>query len=49
MLQSIFQRGAPTIANDFLRWIKRIFKYGMKRHYLSVNPAAAFDNNDASG
>ena len=49
MLQSIVQRGAPTIANDVLRWIKRIFNYGIKRHYLSVNPAAAFDNNDAGG
>ncbi|WP_210523496.1 tyrosine-type recombinase/integrase [Pantoea ananatis] len=49
MLQSIVQRGAPTIANDVLRWIKRIFNYGIKRHYLSVNPAASFDNNDAGG
>ncbi|PZD65611.1 integrase [Pantoea ananatis] len=49
MLQSIVQRGAPTIANDVLRWIKRIFNYGIKRHYLSVNPAAAFDSNDAGG
>lgn len=49
MLQSIVQRGAPTIANDVLRWIKRIFNYGIKRHYLSINPAAAFDNNDAGG
>lgn len=49
MLQSIVQRGAPTIANDVLRWIKRIFNYGIKRHYLSFNPAAAFDNNDAGG
>lgn len=49
MLQSIVQRGAPTIANDVLRWIKRIFNYGIKRHCLSINPAAAFDNNDAGG
>jgi integrase len=49
LLQTIVQRGAPTIANDVLRWLRRIFAFGIKRHILTVNPAAAFDLNDAGG
>lgn len=49
MLQAIVKRGAPTMANDVLRWIKRIFDFGIKRHVLEHNPAAAFDPSDAGG
>jgi integrase len=49
MLQKIVARGAPTIANDVLRWTRRIFNYGIKRHILEVNPTAAFDLSDAGG
>lgn len=49
MVQAIVKRGAPTIANDTLRWIKRMFDYAIKRHMIEVNPASAFDNNDAGG
>lgn len=49
MLQNIVSRGAPTVANDVLRWTKRIFNYGIKRHILEVNPAAAFELADAGG
>lgn len=49
LLQAIVKRGAPTIANDVLRWCKRMFNYGIKREYLVGNPAAAFDNADAGG
>lgn len=49
MLQKIVARGAPTIANDVLRWTRRIFNYGIKRHILDVNPTAAFDLSDAGG
>jgi integrase len=49
MLQKIVKRGAPTIANDVLRWSKRIFDYGIKRHMLQYNPASAFDLADAGG
>lgn len=49
MLQKIIARGAPTIANDVLRWTRRIFNYGIKRQILEVNPAAAFDLSDAGG
>ncbi|RKT63071.1 integrase [Azonexus fungiphilus] len=49
MLQIIIKRGAPTIANDVLRWCKRMFDFGIKRHVLEHNPAAAFDPSDAGG
>ena len=49
MLQTIIKRGARTVANDVLRWTKRIFDYGIKRHVLETNPAAAFDLADAGG
>lgn len=49
MLQAIVKRGAPTMANDVLRWTKRIFNYGIKRHKLETNPAAPFDMADAGG
>ena len=49
MLQSVVDRGAPTVANDVLRWTKRIFDYAIKRHALELNPAGAFDLSDAGG
>lgn len=32
MLQTIVKRGAPTTANDVLRWVRRVFDYAVKRH-----------------
>lgn len=49
LLRAIVERGAPTIANDVLRWLRRIFDYGVKREYVEMNPASAFDLNDAGG
>lgn len=49
MLESIVDRGAPTVANDVLRWTKRIFDYAIKRHIVQFNPASAFDISDAGG
>ncbi|HNW79054.1 MAG TPA: tyrosine-type recombinase/integrase [Candidatus Competibacteraceae bacterium] len=49
MVQAVVKRGAPTIANDVLRWSKRIFDYGIKRQVIDINPAAAFDLSDAGG
>lgn len=49
MLQKIVARGAPTIANDVLRWTRRIFDYGIKRHMLEINPTGAFEIADAGG
>jgi len=49
MLDNINQRGAPTVANDVLRWTKRMFDYAIKRHMVQFNPASAFDLSDAGG
>ena len=49
MLQSVVKRGAPTTANDVLRWVRRIFDYAIKRHMVRHNPAAAFNLSDAGG
>ena len=49
MLQQIIKRGAPTVANDVLRWTKRIFDFAIKRHVVLYNPALAFDIADAGG
>lgn len=49
MLQAIVKRGAPTMANEALRWVKRLFNFAMKRHLIDANPAAAFDLSDAGG
>lgn len=49
MLQTVVKRGAPTIANDVLRWTRRIFDYAVKRHMVTYNPASAFNVADAGG
>lgn len=49
MLQTIIKRGAPTIANDVLRWTRRMFNYAIKRHMTEQNPTAAFGLADAGG
>ena len=49
MLQTIVKRGALTVANDVLRWTKRIFDFAIKRHVVTFNPASAFDLADAGG
>jgi integrase len=49
MLKTIVKRGAPTMANDVLRWTKRIFDYGIKRELATNNPATVFTLSDAGG
>lgn len=49
MLKAIVKRGAPTMANDVLRWTRRMFDYAIKRELATANPAAAFDLADAGG
>lgn len=49
MLESIVDRGAPTVANDVLRWTRRMFDYAIKRHIIQFNPASPFDLSDAGG
>ena len=49
LLKGIVKRGAPTMATDVLRWLKRMFDYAIKREMVETNPAAAFDPSDAGG
>lgn len=49
LLKGIVKRGAPTMATDVLRWLKRMFDYAIKREMVLTNPAAAFDPSDAGG
>lgn len=49
MLRAVVKRWAPTIANDVLRWVRRMFDYAIKRHLVRFNPAAPFDLADAGG
>ena len=41
--------GAPTIANDALRYVSRMFRRTVRNHRIERNPAAAFDPMDAGG
>lgn len=49
LIQGIVAQGKMRLANDLLRWLKRIFNYGIVRHYLPFNPASAFRSQDAGG
>ena len=42
-------RTAPTAANDLLRFMRRIFRFGVRRHLLSISPVADFELRDAGG
>ena len=48
-LQAVVKRGAPTVANDVLRWTRRMFDFAVKRHLVQYNPAAVFTIADAGG
>lgn len=39
----------PTVANDALRLLRALFRYGKKRGVLDANPAADFELSDAGG
>ncbi|MDT0636323.1 tyrosine-type recombinase/integrase [Spectribacter hydrogenooxidans] len=49
LLGEIARGGAPTVSNDALRYIQRIFRYARKRHIVGLNPVADFDQSDAGG
>lgn len=49
LLRKVTKRGAPTVANDVLRWLRRMFDHAVKRHLCQYNPAAPFDLSDAGG
>jgi integrase len=43
------RKRAPTAANDLLRFMRRVFRFGVRRHVLTSNPVADFDQSDAGG
>jgi integrase len=43
------ERKAEAVANDVLRWTRRMFDFAVKRHMAQYNPASAFDLSDAGG
>ncbi|WP_314141009.1 integrase arm-type DNA-binding domain-containing protein [Buttiauxella noackiae] len=49
VLQDVLERGSPTVANDVLRMMKRIFDFAVVRGVIEVNPAISFGSKDAGG
>lgn len=49
MLKIVVDRGAPTMANDALRWSKKMFDYAVTRGVCDSNPCIAFTTKDAGG
>jgi len=49
VLTRIVDGGAPTVANDALRYLTRMFKMAVRNHWVERNPAAEFDLLDAGG
>ncbi len=49
VLTRIVAAGAPTVANDALRYLFRMFHFAVKRKWIESNPAYGFDLSDAGG
>jgi len=49
LLTDIVARGAPTVANDVLHYLKRIFKYAVRKGLLEVNILWDYTAKDAGG
>lgn len=49
VLTRIVASGAPTVANDALRYMNRMFRMAARNHWIDRNPAADFDLVDAGG
>jgi integrase len=49
VLNRIVTAGAPTVANDALRYMFRMFHYAVKRKWIESNPAYGFEISDAGG
>lgn len=49
VLTRIVASGAPTVANDALRYMSRMFRMAVRNHWIDRNPAADFDLMDAGG
>lgn len=49
VLSRIVAAGAPTVANDALRYMNRMFRMAVRNQWMDRNPAADFDQIDAGG
>jgi hypothetical protein len=49
VLTRIVKAGAPTVANDALRYLFRMFHFAVKRKWIETNPAYGFEISDAGG
>lgn len=49
VLTKIVDAGAPTVANDALRYMVRMFHFAVKRRLIETNPAYGSDMSDAGG
>lgn len=49
VLTRIVASGAPTVANDALRYMSRMFRMAVRNHWIERNPASDFDLKDAGG
>lgn len=49
LLAGIVAKGAPTVANDALYYLKRIFKYAVKKGLITANIIADYTAQNAGG
>lgn len=49
ILDRTVKAGAPTVANDLLRYLVRMFDYAIRKRYRSDNPTTGFTLQDAGG
>lgn len=49
VLTRIVSAGAPTVANDALRYLVRMFRMAVRNQWIERNPAADFEQLDAGG
>ena len=49
VLTRILDAGAPTVANDALRHLFRMFHFAVKRRWIDANPVSGFEISDAGG
>lgn len=49
VLTKIVDDGAPTVANDALRYMFRMFHFAVKRRWIETNPVYGFEVSDAGG
>jgi hypothetical protein len=48
VLVQTVRKGAPTVANDALRYLTRMIHFALKKHWVAVNPAAGVELSDAA-